>query len=176
MRQTWAIVAICAAILAVAIVVVVTLPPAGYAQVTEGGTIAAVRIEGTQRIDPATVKSYMTVQPGDHFTTEALNRTVKALFATGLFADVRLRREGDTLIVKVVENPIINRVAFEGNHKLSDSTLRKEVQEKPRETFTRTRVGQDVRRVLELYRRSGRFAATVVPQIIRLPQNRVDLI
>lgn len=168
--------AICTAILAAATIAVVMVPPRVYAQVATGGKIAEIRIEGTQRIDPETVKSYMTVQPGDQFNTEGLNRTVKALFATGLFADVRLRREGDALIVKVVENPIINRVAFEGNRKLSDEALRSEVQEKPRQVFTRTKVEDDVRRILELYRRSGRFAASVDPKIIRLPQNRVDLV
>ncbi len=152
------------------------MPPPSNAQVAAGGTISEIRIEGTERVEPETVKSYMTVQPGDPFDPDRIDRTLKALFNTGLFADVRLTRVGNALVVKVVENPLINRVVFEGNHKLSDSTLQQEVQEKPRQSFTRTKAQSDVRRILELYRRSGRFAATVDPKIIKLPQNRVDLV
>ena len=146
------------------------------AQVPSGGTISEVRIEGTQRVEPETVRSYMLVQPGDPFDTDRIDRSLKSLFATGLFADVTLRREGDALIVRVVENPIINRIAFEGNHKLSDQTLESEVQLKPRVVYTRTKVQSDVKRILDLYRRNGRFAATVEPKIIPLEQNRVDLV
>ena len=175
LRYKWAIVAVCAAIVG-ASAIVVSLPRVSSAQVAPGGTISEIRIEGTERVEPETVKSYMTVQPGDPFDSERIDRTLKALFNTGLFADVRLSRDGNALIVKVVENPVLNRVAFEGNRKLSDETLTAEVQEKPRQVFTRTKVESDVRRLLELYRRSGRFAASVDPKIIKLPQNRVDLI
>src|SRR5262249_42968127 len=85
-----------------------------------------------QRVEPETVRSYMQVQPGDPFDSDRVDQSLKSLFATGLFADVTLRREGNALIVRVVENPIINRIAFEGNHKLSDETLTQEVQLNPR--------------------------------------------
>jgi outer membrane protein insertion porin family len=146
------------------------------AQVPSGGTISEIRIEGTQRVEPETVRSYMLVQPGDPFDADRIDRSLKSLFATGLFADVTLRREGDALIVRVVENPIINRIAFEGNRKLTDETLNKEVQLRPRTVYTRTKVQSDVKRILDLYRRNGRFAATVEPKIIPLDQNRVDLV
>lgn len=175
MRFKWAIVAVCAAI-AGASAIAISLAPSSNAQVASGGTISEIRIEGTERVEPETVKSYMTVQPGDPFDPDRIDRTLKALFNTGLFSDVRLSRVGNALVVKVVENPVINRVVFEGNHKLSDDNLRQEVQEKPRQVFTRTKAQSDVRRLLELYRRSGRFAATVDPKIIKLPQNRVDLV
>ena len=141
-----------------------------------GGIIREVRIEGTERIEPETVRSYLLVQPGDPFDNDRVDSSLKALFATGLFADVSIRRDGDSLIVHVVENPIINRIAFEGNRKLSDSQLLSEVQLKPRVVFTRTKVQSDVKRILDLYRRNGRFAATVDPKVIQLPQNRVDLV
>jgi outer membrane protein insertion porin family len=147
-----------------------------FAQVPSGGTIAEIRIEGTQRVEPETVRSYMKVQPGDPFDADKIDQSLKSLFATGLFADVRLRREGNALIVHVVENPVINRIAFEGNHKLSDSTLNQEVQLKPRSVYTRTKVQSDVKRILDLYRRNSRFAARVEPKIIPLAQNRVDLV
>jgi outer membrane protein insertion porin family len=146
-------------------------PPAASA-----GTIGNVRIEGIQRIEPETVRSYLLLQAGDPWDPERVDRSLKALFATGLFADVKLTREGNTLVVRVVENPIINRIAFEGNSKLADKDLNAEIQLRPRVVYTRTRVQNDVRRILELYRRRGRFAATVEPKIIQLSENRVDLV
>ena len=143
---------------------------------TAGGTIADVRIEGIQRIEPETVRSYLLLQAGDPWDPERIDRSLKALFATGLFADVKLTRQGNTLVVSVVENPIINRIAFEGNSKLSDKDLNAEIQLRPRTVYTRTRVQNDVNRVLQLYRRHGRFAATVDPKVIQLSENRVDLV
>ena len=133
-------------------------------------------MEGAERIEPETVRSYLLVQPGDPFDADRIDRSLKALFATGLFADVSIKREGDALVVRIVENPIINRIAFEGNKKLTDNQLQAEVQLKPRTVFTRTKVQSDVKRILDLYRRNGRFAANVDPKVIQLPQNRVDLV
>src|SRR5690348_6177272 len=144
--------------------------------ISSGGTIQEIRIEGTQRVEPETVRSYMQIGPGDKFDSERLDQSLKSLYVTGLFSDVTLRREGDTLIVHVVENPVLNRVVFEGNSKLSDKTLTDEVQLKPRSVYTRQKVQADVGRILDLYRRNGRFAATVDPKIIKLDQNRVDLV
>ncbi|MGC2415913.1 MAG: outer membrane protein assembly factor BamA, partial [Stellaceae bacterium] len=140
------------------------------------GTITSVRIEGIQRIEPETVRSYLLLKPGDAWDAERVDRSLKALFATGLFADVKLVRDGSVLVVKAVENPIINRIAFEGNSKLADKDLNGEIQLRPRVVYTRTRVQNDVRRILELYRRHGRFAATVEPKVIQLSENRVDLV
>ncbi|NIR88159.1 MAG: outer membrane protein assembly factor BamA, partial [Gammaproteobacteria bacterium] len=100
--------------------------PASGQSILQGGRIQEIVVEGTQRIEPQTVRSYMTVDPGDRFDPVRLNQSLKNLFETGLFADVTLRREGDSLIVSVVENPIINRIAFEGNERLDDETLRDE--------------------------------------------------
>jgi outer membrane protein insertion porin family len=146
------------------------------AQVRQGGIIREIRIEGSERIEPETVRSYLTVQPGDSFDNDKLDKSLKALFGTGLFADVNLQRDGDALIVRVVENPIINRVAYEGNERFDDKAINDEVHLKPRAVYTRTKVQADVKRILDLYRRSGRFAATVEPKVVQLPQNRVDLI
>ncbi|HYC15370.1 MAG TPA: outer membrane protein assembly factor BamA, partial [Stellaceae bacterium] len=138
--------------------------------------MSEIRVEGTERIEPETIRSYLLIQPGDPFDADRIDRSLKALFATGLFADVSIKREGDALVVHVVENPIINRIAFEGNKKLNDQQLLTEVQLKPRTVFTRTKVQSDVKRILDLYRRNGRFAASVDPKVIQLPQNRVDLV
>jgi outer membrane protein insertion porin family len=151
-------------------------PPARPAPAANLGTISDIRIEGLQRIEPETVRSYLLLQQGDPWDPDRVDASLKALFATGLFADVKLGREGNSLVVKVVENPIINRIAFEGNSKLSDKDLNGEIQLRPRVVYTRTRVQNDVKRILDLYRRHERFAATVEPKIIQLAENRVDLV
>ncbi len=150
--------------------------PAAAQSILQGGVIREIRVEGTQRIEPETVRSYMQVNPGDNFDPLRLDGALKKVFSTGLFADVNFRRQGDALIVTVVENPIINRIAFEGNDRIKDDALQGEVELRPRVVFTRTRVQNDAQRLLEIYRRSGRFAATVEPKVIQLEQNRVDLV
>src|SRR5690348_599914 len=141
-----------------------------------GPAVRDIQVHGTQRIEAATVLSYMSIRPGDRYDPQVVDRSLKTLFATGLFADVKINWDGSVLTVNVVENPIINRVIFEGESKVSEKDLTKEVQLKPRMVFTRAKVQADVERVIELYRRNGKFAATVDPQIIQRPQNRVDLI
>ncbi|MDP7603003.1 MAG: POTRA domain-containing protein, partial [Alphaproteobacteria bacterium] len=146
------------------------------AQTRSTVSISEIVVEGNQRIEAATIRSYMTVAAGDAFDAGNIDRSLKALFATGLFADVTIGQRGAALVVRVVENPVINRIAFEGNKRIDDETLNAEVQLRPRVVYTRSRVQSDVQRIVELYRRSGRFAATVEPKVIQLEQNRVDLV
>ncbi|MBV9064015.1 MAG: outer membrane protein assembly factor BamA, partial [Alphaproteobacteria bacterium] len=141
-----------------------------------GPPVRDIRVRGTQRIEPGTVLSYMSIRPGDPYNPQTVDASLKTLFATGLFADVKINWDGSLLTVSVVENPIINRVVFEGESKVSEKDLTKEVQLKPRMVFTRAKAQADVQRIIELYRRNGKFAATVDPEIIQRPQNRVDLI
>lgn len=138
--------------------------------------IARVIVENNQRIETRTVQSYLLVEAGDPFDPERIDLSLKTLFATGLFADVLIERRGNDLVVRVIENPIINRVLFEGNSAVTEERLLEETEVEPRATLTQSRVQQDVQRILEIYRRAGRFAATVTPQYKPLPQNRVDLI
>ena len=152
------------------------VPTAGAQELSLTDVVRDIEVEGNQRIEPETIRSYMTIRIGDPFDPGLIDRSLKSLFATGLFADVVLRREASALVVRVVENPIINRVAFEGNDKFEDDSLESEVQLRPRMVYTRTRVQNDVQRLIELYRRTGRFAATVEPKVIRLSDNRVDLV
>jgi outer membrane protein insertion porin family len=146
------------------------------AQTRSDVVVEEIRVVGTQRIDPSTVNAYMQIKPGDTYDPAKVDDSLKNLFNTGLFADVTLRREGDAVVVQVVENPIINRIAFEGNRKIDDEALLNEVSLRPRVVYTRTKVQSDVQRLLDIYRRSGRFAATVDPKVIQLPENRVDLV
>ena len=163
-------------LVAMALAAVAVAPPAVAQE--SGGVINAIRVDGNQRIEAATVIAYMSqdIAVGDPFDAQRIDRSLKTLFATGLFVDVNLVREGNTLVVRVIENPIINRLAFEGNKRVSDELLAAEVQLRPRVVYTRTKVQSDVTRIVEIYRRSGRFAATVEPKVIQLPQNRIDLV
>lgn len=145
-----------------------------YAQ--SGTVIRNVQVRGNRRVEPETVRSYLQFGPGDRYNPEKVDDSLKALFSTGLFSDVRIGRQGATVVVTVVENPIINQVAFEGNSEIDDKTLAGEVQLKSRAIFSRGRVQSDVQRILESYRRQGRFAARVEPKIINLPHNRIDLV
>jgi outer membrane protein insertion porin family len=140
--------------------------------------IQHIVVRGTQRVEPGTVLTYVGLREGDNFTPADADTALKALTATGLFADVRTSFDEatGTLTIRVTENPIVNQVVFEGNSKVSDKDLTKEVQIKPRAVFTRAKVQADVQRIIELYRRNGKFAARVDPQIIQRPDNRVDLI
>ena len=105
------------------------------------------------------MRSYLLLHAGDGWDAERVDRSLKALFATGLFADVKLVREGDTLVVRVVENPIINRIAFEGNRKVKDEQLRAEIQSKERGTLSRPVVQADVARLVAYQPASAPAAA-----------------
>lgn len=138
--------------------------------------IRQVTVSGNERVEPETIASYLTVRTGDPFDPAQLDISLKNLFATGLFSDVELTERGGVLIVRVVENPIINRIIFEGNKKLDNDELAEEVRLRPRQVFTRARVKADVQRMLVLYQRSGRFAAIIEPKVVQQEQNRVDLV
>jgi outer membrane protein insertion porin family len=150
--------------------------PAATPAPAEQRVIQHIVVQGTQRVEPATVLSYIGIHVGDDYDPAQTDQALKTLFATNLFSDVAINYDNGTLFVRVTENPIVNEVQFEGNSAVSDKDLTKEVQIKPRSVFTRSRVQSDVQRIIELYRRHGKFAATVNPEIIQRPQNRVDLI
>jgi len=143
-----------------------------YAQ----GVIQDIRVEGNKRVEPETVRSYLTFSTGDAYDPAKVDESLKALFATGLFQDVRIRREGSTIVIVLLENPIVSRVAFEGNREVEDDTLAAEVQLKARAVYTRARVQADVQRILDVYRRQGLYAAQVDPKIINLDNNRIDVV
>ena len=141
-----------------------------------GDVITDVKVTGNERIESGTIQSYMLVQPGDRYDADRVDRSLKTLYATGLFHDVSITRQGSALVVKVTENPIINRIAFEGNHKIVDDTLRPLLDERPRAVFTPEAAQADRQKILDAYAKRGRFGATVEPKIVRLEQNRVDVI
>ena len=140
------------------------------------GTIQSIQIEGNQRIENGTILSYMLVRPGDPFDPGRIDRSLKTLYATGLFQDVDLTRQGDILVVKLVENPLVNKVAFEGNKLESDDQLKDVIQLRPRAVFTPETAESDRQKILDAYAKRGRFATVVTPQVIRQSQNRVDVV
>ena len=140
------------------------------------GFIKNIKIQGNQRIESETVLSYLPLKVGDALDQSKLDQCLKELFATGYFIDVKVHQNGQTLVIEVEENPIINRVVFEGNNKLKDDIITQEVRLRPREVLSRTRIQEAQQRILEIYRRMGRFGAKVDPKIIKLPENRVDLV
>jgi outer membrane protein insertion porin family len=151
-------------------------PAPAVAPPVAGGTIQAINVVGNQRIEAGTIRSYMLVRVGDPFDPDRLDRSVKTLFSTGLFQDVQLSRQGNLLVVSVVENPLVNKVAFEGNKRVSDDAIKPEIQTRPRAVFTPALVQADRQKILDMYAKKGNFDVTVEPRIIRQDQNRVDVV
>ncbi|MBO6956720.1 MAG: outer membrane protein assembly factor BamA, partial [Rhizobiales bacterium] len=142
----------------------------------QAATVSSIQVEGNRRIESSTIISYVTVVPGRSFGARDLNESLQSLFATGLFSDVSLERRGSVLLVQVVENPVVRQVVFEGNRRIDDSALNTVVQLEPRRVLTESAVQSDTQRILEAYRRNGRFAARVEPKLIDVGDNRVDLV
>src|SRR5690606_23480291 len=144
--------------------------------VCAGAPIPGTEINANQRVEAETIRSYMQLSSTDRFEPAAIDRAFKSLFATGLFADVAFDRRGNILIVNIVENPVINRLVFEGNEEIEDDVLQQEIQLRPRVVYTQARVQSDTQRIIDIYQRSGMYNVQVEPKIIRLDQNRVDLV
>ena len=141
------------------------------------GTIRSISVRGAERLEPATVISYSNLSPGLEYSAESLDTALKDLYATELFADVVITgAETGNLVLQIKENPVINRILLEGNKRIKDDKIQPEIRLAPRQIFTRSKVRSDVDRIIELYKRGGRFAATVEPKIVQLDQNRVDLV
>lgn len=142
----------------------------------QGQPIRAIRIEGNQRFEDATILSYLPISVGDPYTARSADDALRALYQTELFSNVQIGQDDGVVIIDVVENPVVNRVLVEGNKSLKDDKILPEIKLSPRQIFTRSKVRADVARIIELYKRSGRFSATVEPQMVQLDQNRVDVV
>jgi outer membrane protein insertion porin family len=138
--------------------------------------VSSIQVEGNRRVEIETIRSYFKPGPGGRLDQGRIDDGLKALIETGLFQDVRINQAGGRLVVTVVENPVIGRIAFEGNKKVKDEQLSGEIQSKPRGTLSRPMVQSDAQRIAEIYRRSGRYDVRVNPEIIEQPNNRVDLV
>jgi outer membrane protein insertion porin family len=138
--------------------------------------VSSIEVVGNRRVELETIRSYFKAGPGGRLDNAAIDDGLKALIETGLFQDVQISRPGGRIVVTVIENPVINRVAFEGNKKVKDEQLSAEIQSKPRGTLSRPMVQSDAQRIVEIYRHSGRYDVRVDPEIIEQPNNRVDLV
>jgi outer membrane protein insertion porin family len=141
-----------------------------------GAAATSIVVEGNRRVEADTIRSYFKVAPGEHLDAGKIDAALKALYASGLFQDIRISQSGGRLVVTVVEAPVIDRLSFEGSNKIKDEQLQQEIQSKSRGTLARAMVQADVQRIIEVYHRNGRFDVTVVPKIIQRPNNRVDLV
>jgi outer membrane protein insertion porin family len=139
-------------------------------------TASSIIVEGNRRVEADTIRSYFKPGPGGTLDAGAIDDGLKALIETGLFQDVKISRPGGRVVVTVLENAVIGRIAFEGNKKIKDEQLSAEIQSKPRGTFSRPMVQSDALRIAEIYRHSGRYDVHVTPEIIEQPNNRVDLV
>jgi outer membrane protein insertion porin family len=138
--------------------------------------IQSIAVVGSQRLEPDTIRSYIKLRIGQPYTQQAADQALKDLFATELFSDVQIRNDGGNVTITVKENPVINRIILEGNKRLKEDKILPEIKLAPRQIFTRSKVRADVARIIELYKRQGRFAASVEPKMVLLDQNRVDIV
>src|SRR5579864_941553 len=142
----------------------------------EAQSVESISVVGNRRVEAETIRSYFKPGPNGALDAARIDDGLKALIETGLFQDVQIARPGGKVVVTVVENPVIGRIAFEGNKKVKDEQLTAEIQSKPRGTLSRPMVQSDALRIAEIYRRSGRYDVHVTPEIIEQPNNRVDLV
>lgn len=142
----------------------------------QSAQIRDIAVTGNRRVEPETVRSYLKFSVGDAYDGGRVDASIRSLFGTGLFSDVRIDRTATGVLVRLVENPVVNQVVFEGNREVEKATLEGEVQTKPRSVYTRAKVQADVQRIQDVYRRAGLFAAAVEPKVIELDNNRVNLV
>jgi outer membrane protein insertion porin family len=165
-----------AALVMCAAPVVATLAATLVSSSAAAQTVATIQVEGNRRVELETIRSYFKAGPNGRLEQGNIDDGLKALIETGLFQDVKINQTGGHLLVTVVENPVIGRVAFEGNKKVKDEQLSAEVQSKPRGTLSRPMVQSDAQRIADIYRHAGRYDVRVTPEIIEQPNNRVDLV
>ncbi|TSB05408.1 outer membrane protein assembly factor BamA [Sphingorhabdus contaminans] len=146
------------------------------APVAPAEQIQSITVVGTQRLEPDTVRSYMRLRVGQNWSQVAADQALKDLYATELFADVAIRNNSGAVVVEVRENPVVNRIILEGNKRLKNDKIEPEIKLAPRQIYSRSKVRADVARIVELYKRQGRFAATIEPKLVQLDQNRVDIV
>ena len=149
--------------------------PSGEA-VPTATTVKSITVTGNQRLEALTILSYLRLRVGQTYNRTMLDQALKDLAATELFKDYQISDDNGALTIQVTENPVINRVILEGNKRLKEDKIRPEIKLAPRQIFTRSKVRADVARIIELYKRQGRFAATVEPKMVSLDQNRVDVV
>jgi outer membrane protein insertion porin family len=151
-------------------------PAPAPAPAPRANVIRTISVVGAERLEPTTILSYIRLRVGQEYTAAAADEAIKDLGATELFANSSIRNDNGNVVINVTENPVINRIVLEGNERLKNDKIVPEIKLAPRQIFTRSKVRADVARIIELYKRQGRFAAKVEPKLVQLPQNRVDIV
>ncbi len=144
--------------------------------VAQQDVIRSITVNGAQRLEPDTIRSYIRLRIGDVYSQQSADQALKDLFDTELFSDVSIRNNAGAVVIEVAENPVVNRIILEGNKRIKNDKILPEIRLAPRQIFTRTKVRADVARIVELYKRQGRFAASVEPKMVQQAQNRVDIV
>ena len=153
-----------------------TATEAAPAAAVQADVVRTIAVSGAQRLEPQTILSYIKLRPGDTWTQAAGDAVLKDLYATELFSNASVVNRDGNVVITIVENPVINRIILEGNKRIKNDKILPEIRLSPRQIFTRSKVRADVARIIELYKRQGRFAATVEPKMVQLSQNRVDIV
>lgn len=146
------------------------------ATAAQAATLSSIQVSGNDRIDTATIRSYVTVDFGQSFGQSDLNDTLNVLFATGFFADVDVTSGGNTIFIAVVENPVVVQITFIGNRKVRDPQLAEIVQTQERGVLSEALLAADIRAIEERYRREGRGAATVDVEVQPVDGNLANVI
>ncbi|MBL9061487.1 outer membrane protein assembly factor BamA [Tabrizicola sp.] len=135
-----------------------------------------VEIQGNDRVDAATILNYAGISRGQEVSAAQLNDAYQRILNSNLFETVELVPQGSTLVIKVVEYPIVNVISIEGNKRLKDEKLSALIKSQPRRIYSPSMAEADAAAIAEAYRTAGRLAASVTPKIIRRSGNRVDLV
>lgn len=159
----------------IAVIFVFLLASKAFAA-SDSATIKKIEIQNNQRVEASTILSYIHLKEGDRFNQESINMSLKEMYSTELFSSIDVGMSGNTLVVKIQENPIVNKIGYEGNKRVNDETINAAISLKPRSVYTKSKVQADVLVIQDLYRKNGRFAAKVEPKIVTLDQGRVDMV
>ena len=138
--------------------------------------ITAIEIKGNRSIDAETVRSRLQLTIGGAYDPAKADQSVKALFATGVYSDVRIERRGSTIIVHLVENPIVTAVSVEGNSAIDKAKIEAVIRLKPRQAYTVSRARAEAVRIRDLYRRQGRLGTTVEAKTNPQGEGRVEVV
>jgi outer membrane protein insertion porin family len=141
----------------------------------EAAVIRQIDVRGANRVSPETVRANVTIVPGKDFTNADIDASVRRLFSTGYFSDVRISVSGSTLVVTVDENQLINQVVFNGNRKIKDEKLRTVVRSQSLGPYSETTAEADMQAIREAYAGIGRSDATVTTQVYPVGDGRVNL-
>ena len=148
----------------------------GSASWAQEFNFSSIEVDGNRRIETLTIISYANLPLEKNVSASEINAAYQEVANSGLFEDIEFIPQGRRLIIKVQEYPTISQIAFEGNDRLKDDVLVQIVSAKSRQVFNPMKVEEDRERIAQAYADMGRLASRVTPKIIRLPDNRVNLV